>query len=154
IELGAQAFEQESLYNSVSARINFTETNAPANSAASPETSKPEGLIAHYSERSVYILVLYQALRIAALLHDVGHPPFSHIVEYGLQEVLAASYQDHEKTGQVIAERIFSDVNASKRSIIQAFPKFCRAACDIACHLLEVEKTGQDELSLVTTGIL
>lgn len=32
-------------------------------------------------------LILIQSLRAAALLHDIGHPPFSHIVEYALNDI-------------------------------------------------------------------
>lgn len=32
-------------------------------------------------------LILIQSIRAAALLHDIGHPPFSHIVEFALKNV-------------------------------------------------------------------
>lgn len=32
-------------------------------------------------------LILIQSIRAAALLHDIGHPPFSHIVEFALKDV-------------------------------------------------------------------
>lgn len=35
----------------------------------------------------VIFLILIQSIRTAALLHDIGHPPFSHIIEYALKEV-------------------------------------------------------------------
>lgn len=38
-------------------------------------------------EFEIIHLLLIQSIRVAALLHDIGHPPFSHIVEYALKAV-------------------------------------------------------------------
>lgn len=40
-------------------------------------------------------LILIQSIRTAALLHDIGHPPFSHIVEFALKDVYL-EYKDKE----------------------------------------------------------
>ena len=41
-------------------------------------------------EYQIIHLLLIQSIRVAALLHDIGHPPFSHIVEYALK----SAYKD------------------------------------------------------------
>lgn len=43
----------------------------------------------------VMYLILIQSIRAAALLHDIGHPPFSHIVEFALKDVYQ-EYKDKE----------------------------------------------------------
>lgn len=36
--------------------------------------------------RSTYV-ILFQSVRLSALMHDIGHPPFSHITEMALKEI-------------------------------------------------------------------
>lgn len=55
-----------------------------------PHNVKPEYEIIH--------LILIQSIRVAALLHDIGHPPFSHIVENALKAVYAENTSEKHNT--------------------------------------------------------
>ena len=46
-------------------------------------------------------LVVFQAVRISALIHDIGHPPFSHVVERFYQQ-LRLDYQEESLSGKQI----------------------------------------------------
>ena len=55
-----------------------------------PHNVKPEYEIIH--------LILIQSIRVAALLHDIGHPPFSHIVENALKAVYTENTSEEYNT--------------------------------------------------------
>lgn len=89
------------------------------------------------NERVAISVIILQALRMAAMLHDVGHPPFSHIVEYALLEGIAqraptvgpfGKYRGHEHASEQIAVQILGGESFDGHRYAQRTPNFV-AAC-------------------------
>ncbi len=53
------------------------------------------------NENQLTYYILLQSVRIAALLHDIGHPPYSHISEYALNKI-REEYKDLKENDRVI----------------------------------------------------
>ena len=58
-------------------------------------------------------LVTYQSVRIAALLHDIGHPPFSHITEFALKDIWKRVVKKQDDTG-------YESLNTKEKDFLEA----------------------------------
>ena len=66
------------------------------------QNNLPNGPIFQQNNAFLYAyMVAFQAIRISALNHDIGHPPFSHVVERFYQH-LREEYQEETMSGKQI----------------------------------------------------
>jgi uncharacterized protein len=80
------------------------------------------GLPKAFEDRNQFIqLIAIQAVRIAMLVHDIGHPPFSHTFETGLKQIGHAEYFDHERVGIDLLAIIIDDIKDSQSNSVYSF---------------------------------
>lgn len=125
--LSTKLVESESQYGHLVDGLSFV----PQASGADAAKEDPDIIVP--------LVVLYQALRLVAIFHDVGHPPFSHIVEYALREAEPVKYKGgHEGASKKLARAVLGDTPRLKeREAFKKNEKFSYACLKLACDLME-----------------
>ena len=93
----AHAFPRDAGLAETLANPGCGDLDEPAYRAAVP------GLLPSDGQRYGFLVAL-QSLRLAALLHDLGHPPFSHVTEFALNEI-NDDLTSRKERGEPLTER-------------------------------------------------
>ena len=121
--------------------------------------SASDGEFADQIDIYLPLVILFQATRLAAMLHDIGHPPFSHIVEYALlharghepdlmgdhgNERSHSQYLGHEAVGEILVERLVNCKTLRERSGFEESPKFADVCLDLCQKILRSTKKTEE----------
>ena len=100
--------------------------------------------LAHNSHDRWLLVLGYQAIRIAAMVHDLGHPPFSHVMEYALTDVLKEEFKcpsEQMKRVSALREAENRDLHEILTSVL-----FCELATELRGSLNDAVDITSPEL--------
>ena len=73
------------------------------------------------SEKNICYNIILQALRLAALVHDIGQPPYSHVVEYAIEDYLRDCNENHLEEDEIELLKNFKQLDKIFYSILNKY---------------------------------
>ena len=118
-----------------------------------------------------YFILIFESIRVCGLLHDIGHPPFSHIVENGLKDAYDSSVKNsslkkslktilknnnelHEEIGNLIFEGICHSVLKEIKESELSYRFFYILVLELSKNILSEKNSFFRDIHRIVAGSL